>query len=523
MSDRLKGFMLHPLLLAAVLTLVNAAKPVLIDDTAYLAFARHLAERPSEPYGFFLFWYDYPHPAIKHVLPPVLPYWLGLGLALFGEDLFLLKLWLFPFAAVLAYAARFLSRRFMPDSAGKVAAMLTIGPGALPFFNFMLDLPALALQLGAIALAFRGIDSRRSWPWAVGTGLATTLALQTKFSVLGLPAILLAIGYFPGRIRFAVLAVAIGIGGFVLWEGYVYSVHGLSHFLHHTFGYAKDTNVQTKMALAIALLGHVGLTAGWAGRTLAFPGAALIFGLGFLTLAFLPVPGTSTILGMMLLVLGGGAILPVLRFAIPFLLRRATAPESRVLAAWLILEILVYFAVSPFPAGRRVLGITVPLVLLLAREFELTLRGITFGLGMALAVTALDGHDAAAERSIPQRAAAITRGSGTTHTLGHWGFQYYAEREGMRLVDSRVTLFEAGDWLLVPIGERPQTGGYRVVPNSETMERIAELVEEDVIRLKSIPNLYSARTPFAVRTGPRLKYELYRIRTATAATIIRVP
>lgn len=523
MLDRLKPFAIHPLILASALTLANAAKPVVVDDTAFLIFARHLATDPANPYSFELFWYDAPRPAMDCVMPPVLPYWLGLGLALFGEDLFLLKLWLFPFAAVLACAARFLARRFTPDSGGTAAVMLTVGPGALPFFNFMLDLPALALQLGAIALAFRGIDSRRSWPWAVGTGLATTLALQTKFSVLGLPAILLAIGYFSGRIRFAVHAVALGIAGFVAWEGYVYSVHGLSHFLHHTFGYAKDTNAQTKLALAIALLGHVGLTAGWAGRTLAFRGSAFAFGSLFLIIAFLPVPGSTTIIGIVLILLGGGAVLPAVRSAVRFLIRCETAPEARILAAWLILEILVYFAVSPFPAGRRVLGITVPLVLLLARFSVLPVRGVVFGFVFGLAVTALDGFDAAAERSIPQRAAAITRGSGTTHTLGHWGFQYYAEREGMRLVDSRVALFEAGDWLLVPIGERPQTGGYRVVPNSETMERIGELVEEDVIRLKTIPNLYSARTPFAVRTGPRLKYELYRVRTATAATIVRVP
>jgi hypothetical protein len=52
-----------------VLTLANAAKPVLVDDTAYLAFARHLAKNPFEPYGFELFWADRPQPAMEIVLP----------------------------------------------------------------------------------------------------------------------------------------------------------------------------------------------------------------------------------------------------------------------------------------------------------------------------------------------------------------------------------------------------------------------------------------------------------------------
>ena len=103
-----------PLLLAAVVTLLNAAKPAVVDDTAYLLFARHLASDPLHPYGFELFWYDQPQPAMQVLAPPVLPYWLAAGMALFGENLVLLKLWLFPIAWVLCLAVRSLMRRFAP-------------------------------------------------------------------------------------------------------------------------------------------------------------------------------------------------------------------------------------------------------------------------------------------------------------------------------------------------------------------------------------------------------------------------
>ena len=102
----------HPLVFALFLTSTNAVKPVVIDDTAYLLFARQIAQHPLDPYGFELFWYDKPEPAMTILLPPLVPYWLALGIALFGEQLVLLKLWLFPFAALLAYSARFLLRRF---------------------------------------------------------------------------------------------------------------------------------------------------------------------------------------------------------------------------------------------------------------------------------------------------------------------------------------------------------------------------------------------------------------------------
>ena len=58
----------RPLLLALAVTLANAAKPVVIDDTAYLAFAAHVAAHPLDPYGFELFWYDAPEPAMDAVV-----------------------------------------------------------------------------------------------------------------------------------------------------------------------------------------------------------------------------------------------------------------------------------------------------------------------------------------------------------------------------------------------------------------------------------------------------------------------
>jgi hypothetical protein len=73
-----------PLGLAIILTLANAAKPVLIDDTAYLSYAQRIAAHPTDPYGFTMFWYTVPEPAFEVLCPPVLPYWLALGVRLFG-------------------------------------------------------------------------------------------------------------------------------------------------------------------------------------------------------------------------------------------------------------------------------------------------------------------------------------------------------------------------------------------------------------------------------------------------------
>ena len=76
-----RRYIAHPLLLALMATGVNLGKPVLVDDTAYLAFARHIATQPLHPYDFELLWNEQPQPAMTILAPPVVPYWLAAGIA----------------------------------------------------------------------------------------------------------------------------------------------------------------------------------------------------------------------------------------------------------------------------------------------------------------------------------------------------------------------------------------------------------------------------------------------------------
>ena len=147
-----------PTALAVLVTLANAVKPVLIDDTAYLGFARHIAAHPLDPYGFQLFWYDVPEPAMEILCPPVLPYWLALGVRLFGEHVFALKLWLFPVAWVLTRSLAALLRRFASGTERLALPLIVLSPAVLPTVNLMLDVPAVALGLAALAVFARACD-----------------------------------------------------------------------------------------------------------------------------------------------------------------------------------------------------------------------------------------------------------------------------------------------------------------------------------------------------------------------------
>src|SRR5437667_157166 len=85
----------HLVALALLLTGLNALKPPVVDDGYFLRYAQHIAAHPLEPYGFDLCSWDWREPAMTQICPPVLPYWLALGIRLFGPHVPALKLTLF--------------------------------------------------------------------------------------------------------------------------------------------------------------------------------------------------------------------------------------------------------------------------------------------------------------------------------------------------------------------------------------------------------------------------------------------
>src|SRR5215471_3062103 len=92
------------LLLALAYTSLASIKPIHIDEAANYYYARQIAERPLDPFGFEMFWYQRPEPANHVLTPPVLVYWWGLGVRLFGHLPVLWKIWLLPFVLLFVFS-----------------------------------------------------------------------------------------------------------------------------------------------------------------------------------------------------------------------------------------------------------------------------------------------------------------------------------------------------------------------------------------------------------------------------------
>jgi Dolichyl-phosphate-mannose-protein mannosyltransferase len=540
-------------LVAVVLTGLNALKPLHIDDAAYAYYSAQDAAHPFDPYGFEVLWYFEPQPADEVMAPPVLPYAWALSRVLFGERPWLWKLALLPWSLLLVWAVFSLLRRFAPGVELPMTVLTILSPAILPSLNLMLDLPALALLLTSIVWFLSACD-RGSYGKAALAGLAAGLAMETKYTGALAPVVMLLAAATMGRWRLWPAAAVAAAQVFFTWEFLISLLYGKSHFLF--FLRAGGGTLAQKGALASLFLSYlgglapllivVGLAALGARRRwlIAAVGVVLI---GFAVIVVIDADFTGVVrpspklFGLMetppwsfqiseiVFDVFGAAGVAVLIFVVRRLRSEAVGErrDTWFLVLWLLLEALAYFPLTPFPAARRVLGPLIVLTLLTARLASLTcaaperrrvLWALTgCGVVLGLAYFALDDREAYAEQWGAESSAAwiaAQEDGGRVWYVGHYGFQYYAERSGMipayTASDAAKTQrLQAGDWLVRP-DER--VGSQVIDFDSPALSEVKRLTLDDAVPLRMVACFYCGRAPLEHHEGPRMTVRVYRVK-----------
>jgi hypothetical protein len=515
--------------LALVLTLLNALKPLHIDDAAYYCYAAHIAEHPLSPYGFEVLWDQQPCSANQLLAPPLLLYWWAAGIRLFGENPFLWKVWLLPISLLLVLALHALARRFARGLERPLVCLIVLSPSLLPGLNLMLDVPALALSLGALALLLRAVD-RDSMSAALLAGLVAGLAMQTKYTALVTPAVLLLHAGLFRRVRLGVLAAAAALTVFAGWEVFVAVRNGESHFLCNLVRqegslveksgplFRALLNLTGGLAPATALLGLIAL--GLSRRLVLASGAAVLLGFGLVALVPQSEGAGMTASALVCRVLG--LLLAGTVVAVAWRLMRGKVRRTEwFLCLWLAVEVAGYFVLTPFPAARRVLGLLVVAALLTGRLAARACRrggpcGLVWavtgaGVLLGLAFYAVDLREAVAQKRAVERAARRLRsrdGGSVAWYAGTWGVKFYAERAGLRAVVPDRSALHKGDWLVIPDAPLPHRqidlGGAPLV----LAERV---VVGDAIPLCTVWCYYGGNLPLEHHQGPRVSLRLYRV------------
>ena len=188
---------------------------------------------------------------------------------------------------------------------------------------------------------------------------------------------------------------------------------------------------------------------------------------------------------------------------------RRTA-DGRMLAGWLLIEIVGYFALSPFSAVRRLIGVVFVLTLIAGRLAVAAPRRtadavVAFGVLLGGGYATLDWADAYAEKDAAADIAAwIAPQRSTDETVwfcGHWGFQHYACRAGMVPVFPDETVVREGDWVVVPAGDRPYA--QRIVLSPEDAEAVWRYEWFLRLPLRTMSDYYGTSMAVRRHEGPR--------------------
>jgi hypothetical protein len=520
------------LVLAFALTLLNALKPLHVDDPFIYRVAEQISAHPFDPYGFDIFWLQWPQPVFEELTPPVLPYWWAVGLRLFGEWVVGWKLWLLPFALTFTASLFALLRRFAPRVERPLLAMIALSPIALPGFNLMQDLPAQSLALGSLALYLAACD-RRSYGWAAWAGLVAGLAMQTKYTTVAvLPVMLLhAVLFRKMRCFLATLLPALSVFG--IWEVLMTATYGRGMFLGQI---AYGLFWVPRWLMVLPLVRLIGATLpmipplvaaglGWS-RAWVFGGAAaLLAGYGLLG-AFAAERWLFVLYGGLVSLAVAACAARLWRVGRPaggLIARLGRYSTTTLLAGWVAIELSVYFATSPFPAVRRVQGLSIALLMLVAHLLALRFRTkaktvsitpLAFG-GVALGLLfyAVDLEEARAQRTTVDRTVQMidARQPGAkVWFVGHWGFQFYAERAGWLPVVPDQSRLGRGDWLVVPLGIDQQ----RISIGADSLRQDVSVEIPTRIPLATGYGYYGGDRPLSHRPGLRLETRVYRVSRA---------
>jgi hypothetical protein len=557
-------------LLAALHTLGNVAKPLHIDDAAYYYYARQADQHPLDPYGFQIFWWHNPEPANEVLAPALLPYWWSLALRIDGERTWVWKLALVPFSLFFIGSLYALFRRFARGLEMPLVWLTVLSPTFWPSLNLMLDIPCMALSLFALVLFMRACD-RNSFALAALAGLVAGLAMETKYTAFLTPLAMLLYTVLLGRIRLWPVAALVAIQVFVSWETIVALLYGESHFLYH-YRVRSQTDWLTKLSLLLPLLGILGsitpamlllalkgLRVPW--PFLAVVGLVAILGFGLVAnikdtdatrlyppLLFADIHSDRPYLpfqeawfgvwgiALALLILTGIALLLRLwpyrprRFqqsiaeAIPvrWITNSRLTRVTLFLALWLSLEIAGYVALTPFAAVRRVMGVVVVCTLIAgcvaARtcQHRRTQIGVwciaAYSAALGLGFAILDWREAQAEQEGVERAATWLNehgDGGRVWYVGHWGFQFYAEQAGMKPISPTESELKEGDYLVYPYWITMQSFDLNGTPCA----LVEKLEIDDLVPLQIVMCYYSGNTAIENRNldDPRLTVYIYRI------------
>jgi hypothetical protein len=452
------------------------AKPFNIDDPLFLWAAKQIQLHPLDPYGFNVNWYGVSQPMWSVTEnPPLACYFLALAALVLGwSEVGLHTAFLLPALAVVWGTWR-LAQKFCKHPL-LVALLVLFAPLFLvSATTLMCDVLMLAFWVWSVVFWLEGVEQKSGAKQFLAACLMS-LSLLAKYYGICLVPLLGAYSLIQERkLNWRLANLLIPVATLAAFELLTKKFYGHALFISAA-DYAqasKDSLGHSGLIRSLQALGFIGAGVAaavflapwlWTRRTfLLLAGGVLVvaalavFGLG-LPQAYGAVPAeTKFLLGLQTIFWIAGALLLLAMVSADLVQRRDAV--SWLLALW-IGGTLVFAAYLNWTVNARSLLPLVPaLAILVVRRLERNsfaakpvALALTLGGALGMSVAHADFLYAIAVRQ--SAAETVTKFSPTNGNLwfqGHWGFQFYMEKWGALVIDTKHPGLKPGDHLAMPL------------------------------------------------------------------------
>lgn len=464
-SDRILSFIKAKyflvLILWLVLTGININKAFHIDDTFHLGAAAWITNHPATPMSGMINWSNIPTPFYRHNQPPLFFYLIAVTSWFFGMSEVPLHLLI----AIFTFLALFGFQKILDYLKVEAPTILLLLFGFCPAFiinqNVMTDVPMLAIILWSsyfLLLAGRSNKTRNY----ILTALLLSTGLLIKYSILPLVVVLLIVIIVRRDFKY-LYAVTIPLIVLTLWSIWNNWEYGSIHFLDRPKG---EIHIK-RMWSFFACVGSI--------ATFSF---SLLFGafpiryskiiLSFIFTISLAIIAayssgimndtqTADLLNICF-ILNGFIILVILirQFSLHIHgggFNQFIKTDSFTIFLYVSALSAFILLMAPFNATRHILLI-IPFILLYTNRFiananksiNLITVGVTIILGLLLGIS--DYKYADYYRVMASELAPSS--NKTIWTTGHWGWQWYSEKNGMKQYNTDQSEVKPGDYLIYP-------------------------------------------------------------------------
>ncbi len=460
-------------------TVFNLTKALHIDDTAYIEEAIHIAQDPLHPMSGWLNWFDTLEQIRYRYHPLFIPYLYAFVIRIFGISEFGMHLLMSIFTLGSIIFFYLLAKQFVFKYRFIFTAMFILGPSFLPGQNLMLDVPNVAFWLAFFWALLTPYGQSGALKRYVFAALMIGFATMTKYSgFILVPILCLDIILRRRWSLFWVILIPIAI--IIGWSLFNYWEYGGIHILGSQNTPISIERIRQWVVLFVVTIGSMSPFTLVLVPFCLFDRRAIIL-IGSIVFSifysqanwiFSGEPTSSYILRLAFLA-NGIFLISLLLYYFFFIFRRIKSHFSEeknipyiILFFWFLGGSIVMSIFVPFMAVRHVL-IVIPVVLLilgsvlyvhLSKPVVLFACFLTLFLGIILAISdwiTADVYRNYAPRLL-QSVKTFQQQKGDFTSIffaGHWGWQWYARKEGMMQYDTWRSEFLNGDYLVLPSTE----------------------------------------------------------------------